>query len=161
MNGFTGPITLQNFATAPVGIAIVWAVMFALANSFQMTTRAKVLVQLGVAVLYTIVATLVFLTGDARTLVQQGIILFCAVAFGQIAGYETVTKISGYKGDGLPFTFFKKNVLPGGVTPAPVVVVPAPAPVEPVKPAPAPAPPPTPGPEPAKPTDQGTPVGRI
>ena len=149
MDAVTGAITLQNFATAPVGVALVTAIMFALDKSFAMTTRAKVLMQILISVLYAVVAASVFMTGDIKLLIQQGIILFCAVAFSQVFGYETFTKIAGTKGDGLPFSFFK-NRLPNST---PVVVTPTPTP--------APSPEPVPAPEPAKPADQGSPDGRI
>jgi hypothetical protein len=160
---FVGPITLNNFATAPVGVALVWALMFALDQSFAMSTRAKVLIQIIASVVYSAVAAGVFMEGTVKGLIQQGIILFCAVCFTQMAAYETVTKVSGFKGDKLPFTFFKHNYV--NVSPPAPVVVPVNTNgnvVAPVQPEPLPADgesveiPPT-----NTPPNQGSPDGRI
>lgn len=160
---FVGPITLDNFATAPVGVALVWALMFALDQSFAMSTRAKVIVQILAAIVYSAVAAGVFMEGTVKGLIQQGIILFCAVCFTQMAAYETTTKISGFKGDKLPFTFFKHNYT--NVSPLAPAVIPVNTNgevVTPVQPEPLPT-----DNEPAEipssntPPNQGVPDGRI
>jgi hypothetical protein len=107
MNGFT--ITPANFASMPVGILIVWGIMKLLDSTLVMSTRAKVLVQLGVSLLYSLVAALLFMNGSTKELLQQGVILFLTVSLAQVFGYETLTKMAGVKGDSQPLMIRRKT----------------------------------------------------
>jgi hypothetical protein len=107
MNGIT--ITVANFASMPVGVIIVWGIMKLLDTNLVMTTRTKVLVQLGISFVYALVAALLFMDGSMKELSQQGVILFLSVALAQVFGYETFTKLLGTKGDGKPLMLRRKT----------------------------------------------------
>ncbi len=98
-------LTTQSFATWPVGIAIVWALMSAVTRAFpDLTTRFKMAYQVGLSLLYSIVATVFFIDGSPKEMVQKGVILFLMVAFSQTAIYDGTQKLRGVKGDNQPAT---------------------------------------------------------
>ncbi len=95
-------LTAQSFATWPAGIAVVWAIMALITQVMPgLTTRVKVGIQVGVSLLYSLVATFLFIDGDTnKEIAQKGVILFIMVAFSQTALYDGAQKLMGNKGDG-------------------------------------------------------------
>lgn len=150
-------VTVQNFATLPAGVAIVWAAMIFLNEAFpHMTTRAKVIMQVVCSAVYATLATALYLNGSVRELAQQGVVLFISVAFAQTWGYETTMKLAGLKGDGKKLAFLAQDEEPvsGGTVPGStdITIVNPEIPKDPVGPAVAAF---------SDYGDQGTPNGRI
>lgn len=87
-------ITIANFATWPIGVAIVWGMMTWLKNIKPDITPAWThIAQVGFALLWTIIGVTVFSTGTVRELVQLGFVNFFLVAGSQYWGYQLKHKL--------------------------------------------------------------------
>lgn len=87
-------LTIQNFATVPMGIAIVWAVMGLIANIWPaLSSPQKTGIQALVAFVWATISVLLFLTGDWVGRLQQGLVAFVMVAGTQYWGYQLKSKL--------------------------------------------------------------------
>ena len=88
-------ITVDNFATIPVGIFLVWVVMHLIDRAYPtLTSRQKVYVQVCIALAWAVTAGVVFLSGDWRMRAQQVIVMLFSVASGQTFIYEGLKKVA-------------------------------------------------------------------